>query len=78
MSLDIELMLQVQTKLGRFRFFEKLELCHYSDLAGLMGIVDNCKIWLSDHRFFNDASEHSYLVSFSTLESFRKMKKCSP
>lgn len=36
------------------------EFCHYTDLSGLVGIVENSGIWLSDHRFLNDSLEHSY------------------
>jgi hypothetical protein len=34
--------------------------CHYTDLNGLMGILETNEFWLSDHRFLNDPSEHSY------------------
>jgi hypothetical protein len=36
------------------------EFCHYTDLNGLKGIIENNEVWLSDHRFLNDTSEHSY------------------
>lgn len=36
------------------------EFCHYTDLNGLKGIVENNEVWLSDHRFLNDMTEHSY------------------
>ena len=34
--------------------------CHYTDLSGLKGILESNEFWLSDHRFLNDPSEHSY------------------
>lgn len=34
--------------------------CHYTDLAGLKGILETNGLWLSDHRFLNDSSEHTY------------------
>lgn len=35
-------------------------LCHYTDLNGFKGILEAKEFWLSDHRFLNDSSEHSY------------------
>lgn len=34
--------------------------CHYTNLHGLIGILDKNEIWMSDHRFLNDSSEYSY------------------
>jgi hypothetical protein len=34
---------------------------HYTDAAGLLGIVQNGRLWATDLRFLNDPSEGSYL-----------------
>lgn len=52
-------LLKSTQKLG-FHVWQSDSFCHYTDLCGLMGIVENNEIWLSDHRFLNDVSEHSY------------------
>lgn len=36
------------------------EFCHYTNLQGLIGIVENNELWLSDHRFVNDKLEYEY------------------
>lgn len=36
------------------------DFCHYTNLQGLFGIVENNEIWLSDHRFLNDQMEYTY------------------
>lgn len=36
------------------------EFCHYTNLQGLIGIVENNELWLSDHRFVNDELEYEY------------------
>ena len=33
---------------------------HYTDLKGLLGIIDDKAIWATDVRYLNDSSEHSY------------------
>ena len=33
------------------------ELFHYTTVEGLIGIVETGKLWASDYRFSNDASE---------------------
>jgi hypothetical protein len=43
---------------GPFWFAEKF--CHYTNLHGMVGIIESQEIWLSDHRFLNDAQEISY------------------
>jgi hypothetical protein len=40
--------------------------CHYTSLPGLIGIIENNEIWLSDHRFLNDQSEYSYGKELAT------------
>ena len=59
-------------KLGAFRAFQKAteslgfhvwegeNYCHYTDLSGFKGILETNEFWLSDHRFLNDPTEHSY------------------
>ncbi|MGX7654679.1 DUF2971 domain-containing protein [Shewanella putrefaciens] len=34
-----------------------MELCHYTDVTGLKGIIDNESIWATDIRFLNDREE---------------------
>jgi hypothetical protein len=36
------------------------EFCHYTNLQGLVGIIESQQVWLSDHRFLNDTQEISY------------------
>lgn len=36
------------------------DFCHYTNLQGLIGIVENNELWLSDHRFVNDKLEYEY------------------
>lgn len=36
------------------------DFCHYTSLQGLIGIVENNELWLSDHRFVNDKLEYEY------------------
>jgi hypothetical protein len=43
---------------GPFWFAD--EFCHYSNLNGLIGILENREIWLSDYRLLNDTKEISY------------------
>lgn len=43
---------------GPFWFADKF--CHYTDLHGLVGILETQQVWLSDHRFLNDTQEISY------------------
>lgn len=38
-------------------YYSGRELCHYTDLNGLFGIVASGGFWLSDHRFLNDTEE---------------------
>lgn len=33
---------------------------HYTNAHGLIGIVESCKVWASDHRFLNDEQESVY------------------
>ncbi len=36
------------------------DFCHYTNLQGLIGIIENNEFWLSDHRFVNDELEYEY------------------
>ncbi len=36
------------------------EVFHYTDAAGLQGMLSNHRIWLTDHRFLNDKTEYAY------------------
>lgn len=36
------------------------DFCHYTNLQGLVGIVESNELWLSDHRFVNDELEYEY------------------
>lgn len=36
------------------------DFCHYTTLQGLIGMIENNEIWLSDHRFLNDQLEYTY------------------
>ena len=36
------------------------DFCHYTNLQGLIGIVESNELWLSDHRFLNDELEYEY------------------
>jgi hypothetical protein len=38
-------------------YWEGSEFCHYTNLGGLIGILENTELWLSDHRFVNDPQE---------------------
>ncbi len=41
-------------------FWYSNKFCHYTNLTGLLGIIEKQQIWLSDHRFLNDELEISY------------------
>lgn len=43
---------------GPFWFAD--EFCHYTNLSGLIGILESREIWLSDYRLLNDTKEVSY------------------
>lgn len=47
-------------KLVESPFWVADDFCHYTNLHGLKGIIEQNEIWLSDHRFLNDPSEYSY------------------
>lgn len=38
-------------------FYQGNTITHYTDLRGLIGIVESGGLWLSDHRFLNDEEE---------------------
>lgn len=42
---------------GERILFSGDRLTHYTDLHGLMGVIDAGGFWLSDHRFLNDSEE---------------------
>lgn len=41
-------------------FWVAEDFCHYTNLQGLIGIIENNELWLSDHRFVNDELEYEY------------------
>jgi hypothetical protein len=47
-------------KLLQEPFWVATDFCHYTNLQGLIGIVENNELWLSDHRFVNDELEYEY------------------
>lgn len=47
-------------KLLQEPFWVAEDFCHYTNLQGLIGIVENNELWLSDHRFVNDELEYEY------------------
>lgn len=56
-------------KLLQGPFWVATDFCHYTNLQGLIGIVENNELWLSDHRFVNDELEYEYgkQVALSTI-----------
>lgn len=38
--------------------YQGSELAHYTNLNGLLGIIESNGLWLSDHRFLNDSEEY--------------------
>jgi hypothetical protein len=58
-------------------------LSHYTNLAGLMGIIDNCEIWASNVSFLNDRRELLYgldvaakvVRKFSSKEMYEEWHK---
>lgn len=51
---------QEALKLMQGPFWVAKDFCHYTNLQGLIGIVENNELWLSDHRFVNDELEYEY------------------
>lgn len=47
-------------KLLQEPFWVAKDFCHYTNLQGLIGIIENNELWLSDHRFVNDELEYEY------------------
>ena len=49
-------------------------LFHYTDLAGLKGILENHDLWLTHSRYCNDHEEmtHGYSVAKAALDELRK------
>jgi hypothetical protein len=39
---------------------------HYTNLQGMIGIIESQELWLSDHRFLNDTEEISYGKTLTT------------
>lgn len=52
--------LQEALKLLQEPHWVATDFCHYTNLQGLIGIVENNELWLSDHRFVNDKLEYEY------------------
>ena len=55
-------------------------LCHYTDFAGLQGILQTGSLWATDSRTLNDSSEQSYgeKVVRDYLTRFRSTDSPSP
>jgi hypothetical protein len=55
------------------------DFCHYTTLQGLVGIVENNELWLSDHRFLNDKLEYEYgrQLAISVISEMAEMDSTS-
>lgn len=53
--------LSKQHNLPRYAWLKKGLRYHYTDAAGLLGIIEKGRLWATDIRFLNDPSEGSYL-----------------
>ena len=64
---DFEAEKEMEEFFGLFldRLAEEDEIYHYTDINGLLGIVENKSIWLTEASFLNDVEEQLY-----TLELF--------
>ncbi len=60
MNKPLGLMLEAYKHLLKGPCWEGSEMCHYTNLHGLIGIVENSELWLSDHRFVNDPQEYVF------------------
>lgn len=47
----------------------KSRLYHYTDAAGLFGMLNTGELWLTDYRFLNDKSEYTH--AFDILKSIK-------
>lgn len=56
------------------------EFCHYTNLHGLLGIIQNSEIWLSDYRFLNDKLEYLYgqQIALNAIHEYRSKLQESP
>ena len=52
-------------------------LYHYTDAAGLIGMLSNHSIWLTDYRFLNDKSEVEHTRTIGRKVILDKLKLCS-
>jgi len=57
-------------------FWSAEDFCHYTDIKGLIGIIENRELWLSDHRFVNDKREHEYgkQLAISVISGWMKLE----
>lgn len=64
-------------KLLQGPFWVATDFCHYTSLQGLIGIVENNEIWLSDHRFVNDELEYEYgkQLALSTIAEMARSEE---
>ena len=58
-------------------FWRGKEFYHYTNLHGLLGIIQNSEIWLSDYRFLNDKSEYEYGLQIA-LDAIREFRSKTP
>jgi len=57
-----------------------VELYHYTDASGFLGIVKNHSLWATNALFLNDAEEIKYGISIflAVIDSMRKSRGASP
>ena len=53
-------------------------LYHYTNLKGLLGIVESRVLWASDIRYMNDASELKHTVDLIRIEIRQRIAKGHP
>ena len=55
---------------------EKMKLYHYTDLKGIMGILQSKKIWATNAYYLNDSSEIQYSVAIAKSEAIAQKRNC--
>jgi hypothetical protein len=51
-------------------------LFHYTNAAGMRGILDSSRLWATNYRFLNDASEVSYAMTMFTSVVQEQLANC--
>lgn len=51
-------------------------LFHYTNAAGMRGILDSSRLWATNYRFLNDASEVSYAMALFTSVVQEQLANC--